>query len=512
MSDNLKLLQSQVETTLDENGLPGSILAVNHKSFVKDILDKVGKYNGIFYQARKNGSGSYPTGSMSWEGNAMNQSGSFVIRVAKLTNDLNDIGYMLGIMSPQSLINFKDYVGRSTQYRFESFVLNNSNPLNIFYEITIESIPGNINYIYQNSEIVTACFSFFINPSTATAGVSSVSGDGVDNVDPNNPSLTFPDADEILVGLVNRITTISEADQISINQSAINSIVSSYSRRKAVIDIVDNTSSPLTENIGDRYILDFTGSTNVNWDGANPGDIVEFDGSIWVAFSPVEGWIAYLDTQNKDALYVDDGTPEWQIRTIFDTNAIHTDIANEFINVSEKLILINTDRFLIEDSENSFSKKFLSWTSIKSTLTSLFEIASNKQDSLTADGTGAKFPTVDATNAGLALKAVKTQIDFISGLIQLPVDSSYKLILKAPYAGTITETTTESISGTCTATFKINTTALGGTANSVSSTEESQTHALDNAFAIGDDIVLTVSTNATCVDMSFTIKFTKTLN
>jgi hypothetical protein len=140
------------------------------------------------------------------------------------------------------------------------------------------------------------------------------------------------------------------------------------------------------------------------------------------------------------------------------------------------------------------------------------ESASNKQDSLTTDGTGAKFPTVDATNAGLLLKAVKTQTDFISGLIPLPVDSSYKLILKAPYAGTITEITTQSVSGTCTATFKINTTALGGTANSVSSTEQSQAHASANAFVAGDDIVLTVSANATCVDMSFTIKFTKTLS
>ena len=106
----------------------------------------------------------------------------------------------------------------------------------------------------------------------------------------------------------------------------------------------------------------------------------------------------------------------------------------------------------------------------------------------------------------------QTQTDFISGLIPLPIDSSYKLIVKAPYAGTITETTTISVSGTCTATFKINTTALGGTANSVSSTEESQAHASANAFVAGDDIVLTVSANATCVDMSFTIKFTKTLS
>ncbi|TXE18604.1 hypothetical protein ES692_06055 [Psychroserpens burtonensis] len=109
------------------------------------------------------------------------------------------------------------------------------------------------------------------------------------------------------------------------------------------------------------------------------------------------------------------------------------------------------------------------------------------------------------------LYPVKTQTDFISTLIASPADATYKLIVKAPYAGTITETTTESVSGTCTATFKINTTALGGTENSVSDTKTSQTHSSANVFSAGDDIVLTVSANSTCVDMSFTIKFNKTL-
>lgn len=99
--------------------------------------------------------------------------------------------------------------------------------------------------------------------------------------------------------------------------------------------------------------------------------------------------------------------------------------------------------------------------------------------------------------------------DFISGIIEVPVDQSYKLVVKVPYAGQITETTTISTAGTCTATFKINTTALGGTANSVSSSEQSQAHSTSNTFAAGDDIVLTVSANSSCANMSFTIKFNK---
>lgn len=87
----------------------------------------------------------------------------------------------------------------------------------------------------------------------------------------------------------------------------------------------------------------------------------------------------------------------------------------------------------------------------------------------------------------------------------------YRIVLKATEGGTITETTTRSVSGTATATFKVNTTALGGTANAVSSTEQSQAHASSNTFVAGDDIVITISANASCVDMSFVITWTRTL-
>lgn len=99
------------------------------------------------------------------------------------------------------------------------------------------------------------------------------------------------------------------------NTAAIALIESGYSRRKAVIGIVDNTAVPPTEVSGDRYIIDFTGgAVNAAWDGAAKGDIVEFNGTTWDAKTPLEGYIAYSDSDNKDALYVDDGTPDWELR------------------------------------------------------------------------------------------------------------------------------------------------------------------------------------------------------
>jgi hypothetical protein len=99
----------------------------------------------------------------------------------------------------------------------------------------------------------------------------------------------------------------------------------------------------------------------------------------------------------------------------------------------------------------------------------------------------------------------------IAGYIGTVSDKTYKLVVKIPHGATITEATTISESGTCTATFKINTTALGGTANSVSSSETSQAHASSNVAAADDDIQLTVSSNAACLGLSFSLKYTRVL-
>jgi hypothetical protein len=117
-----------------------------------------------------------------------------------------------------------------------------------------------------------------------------------------------------------------------------------------------------------------------------------------------------------------------------------------------------------------------------------------------------------ATAMGNLSAAARSQTaEFISGYISVPANQDYRLIVKSPHAGTITETTTRCVSGTCTATFKVNTTALGGTANSVSSSAQSQAQSSTNTFAAGDDIVVTISSNSACIGMSFTIKYSRTL-
>lgn len=100
----------------------------------------------------------------------------------------------------------------------------------------------------------------------------------------------------------------------------------------------------------------------------------------------------------------------------------------------------------------------------------------------------------------------KGKKDMAAYFIAYPSNKDYRLVVNAPWPGSIEEVTTRCESGSCTATTKINTTALGGTANSVTTSEQSQAHTTSNTFAAGDDIVLTISSNASCVGMSYTMK------
>jgi hypothetical protein len=97
-----------------------------------------------------------------------------------------------------------------------------------------------------------------------------------------------------------------------------------------------------------------------------------------------------------------------------------------------------------------------------------------------------------------------------SALIEFADNKDYIIWLRTPFAGTITRTTVKSSSGTCTLTVKVNTTAVGGSAHSVTSTEESIERTTTNTFAAGDDFRLTVASNSSCVDLAVSIDYTRT--
>jgi hypothetical protein len=90
-------------------------------------------------------------------------------------------------------------------------------------------------------------------------------------------------------------------------------------------------------------------------------------------------------------------------------------------------------------------------------------------------------------------------------------DGDYSLALNAAHAMTITSVTTKTSAGTATVTVKINGVALGGTANSASTSEQTQAHTTTNEAAAGDDITLTVSANSGAENLRVAIHYTRPL-
>lgn len=123
----------------------------------------------------------------------------------------------------------------------------------------------------------------------------------------------------------------------------------------------------------------------------------------------------------------------------------------------------------------------------------------------------AEVPTKNAVYDKVETMAAKSQTFGEGVFIEFPDNKTYTVRLKIPFAGTITETTTKCTSGSCTATFKLNGVALGGTANAVTSSEQSQAHASSNTFAANDDLEVTISSNSSCLDLAASMLITRAL-
>lgn len=111
---------------------------------------------------------------------------------------------------------------------------------------------------------------------------------------------------------------------------------------------------------------------------------------------------------------------------------------------------------------------------------------------------------VEGASSGTPGAGVK---DGWSGNISRVSNKDLTLIQECSFAGTITSTTTQARTGTATFTFKVEGAAFSGTANDVSTTEQTQTHS--TSFAIGNKVIVTMSGNSSCEDAAFTIHYTR---
>ena len=109
-----------------------------------------------------------------------------------------------------------------------------------------------------------------------------------------------------------------------------------------------------------------------------------------------------------------------------------------------------------------------------------------------------------SVNGQLIGPADSVDVGFTWSFIGTATARDYPIILKAPFPFRITEVVSKCASGTSTATVRIDTVALGGTVNSVSSSEQTQAHTSANLVSLSTDVV--VSFTAGAVDPQITIK------
>jgi hypothetical protein len=106
--------------------------------------------------------------------------------------------------------------------------------------------------------------------------------------------------------------------------------------------------------------------------------------------------------------------------------------------------------------------------------------------------------------------AARAQTGMVPIFIRTVADETLRLIINTPVALTITNITTRSGAGTCTVTGQIDGTPLGGTANSASTTEQSQAHASANTLGVGSDFLLAFTANSACTGLSVNVHYTYT--
>lgn len=122
------------------------------------------------------------------------------------------------------------------------------------------------------------------------------------------------------------------------------------------------------------------------------------------------------------------------------------------------------------------------------------------------------FDLLAGTTKGGAGIPVATQTISASFTFKFPEDETVALILNSQFAWSITQTDSITEVGTSTVTVKIGTTALGGSANSASTSLNTQAHSTSNAVASTNQINVTfASTSGDCENLCLTLWGTRVL-
>lgn len=133
--------------------------------------------------------------------------------------------------------------------------------------------------------------------------------------------------------------------------------------------VTDNTLAPATEVTDDVYVLSTTGGApHANWDGASAGDIVQFNGTVWVATTPTTGTRIGVDDEPAVAFYLFGGatwTPKYEESTTASTGLtkvgfdirIDASAGGDGLGFAAGVLSVNVDDSTIETNADTLRVK-----------------------------------------------------------------------------------------------------------------------------------------------------------
>lgn len=150
-------------------------------------------------------------------------------------------------------------------------------------------------------------------------------------------------------------------------------------------------------------------------------------------------------------------------------------------------------------------------TTIVNDSTTVFNIRTQGSDTL---GTGQSVFTLQARQR-LVVILMGTNFEILNfgaaenGIIyqlETVANNTYTIIVRSPFNGAITRTTTVCRSGTATARFAIDGTDVGTAANAVSTTENTITHSTANNLFANQDLTMTITSASICVGLAVSMQ------
>lgn len=137
--------------------------------------------------------------------------------------------------------------------------------------------------------------------------------------------------------------------------------------------ITDNTVAPPTEVSGDVYVLAHDGGApNAAYDGASAGDIVRFDGSVWVATTPTTGTKISVDDETDgvrlwagsswDRKYYESTTASTGLTKVGVDIQLDSSAAGDGLGFTSGVLNVNVDDSSIEIDTDTLQVKALGIT------------------------------------------------------------------------------------------------------------------------------------------------------